>query len=192
MDIVIFTSSREAEIEEPVFCDRDTVKVDKTKCIGKSINIAPILTRYLKDLGYKVTVVDPFADDVSYEADEVIKGDTFKVPDEVVKDKYVIVATKHVYDTWAIMKSILGGAKEIAVVMSIKRAKVIMKRLIQAGISIEQLKRLRIPAGLDIGAKTDKEIALSIVAEILAVERGGSGRPLREVKGFEKIFEELK
>ncbi len=157
MDVLIFTSSREAVMEEPVFCDKDSVKVD-----------------------------------TDYEADMVIKGDSFKVPDELVKDKYVVIATKHVYDTWAIMKSILGGAKEIAVVMSIKRAKVIMKRLLQAGIPMEQLKRLRIPAGLDIGAKSEKEVAISILAEILAVERGGSGKPLKEVKGFEKIFDELR
>ena len=191
MDVLIFTSSREAVMEEPVFCDKDSVKVDTSKCTGRTITIAPYLARYLKDLGYKVIIVDPFADDTDYEADMVIKGDSFRVPDELVKDKYVVVATKHVYDTWAIMKSILGGAKEIAVVMSIKRAKVIMKRLLQAGIPVEQLKRLRIPAGLDIGAKSEKEVAISILAEILAVEKGGSGRPLREVKGFEKIFDEL-
>jgi len=191
MDVLIFTSSREAVIEEPVFCDKDSVKVDTSKCTGKTITIAPYLAKYLKDLGYKVIIVDPFAEDTDYEADMVIKGDSFKVPDELVKDKYVVIATKHVYDTWAIMKSILGGAKEIAVVMSIKRAKVIMKRLLQAGIPMEQLKRLRIPAGLDIGAKSEKEVAISILAEILAVERGGSGKPLKEVKGFEKIFDEL-
>jgi len=191
MDVLIFTSSREAVMEEPVFCDKDSVKVDTSKCTGKTITIAPYLAKYLKDLGYKVIIVDPFAEDTDYEADVVIKGDSFKVPDELVKDKYVVIATKHVYDTWAIMKSILGGAKEIAVVMSIKRAKAIMKRLLQAGIPMEQLKRLRIPAGLDIGAKSEKEVAISILAEILAVERGGSGKPLKEVKGFEKIFDEL-
>lgn len=192
MNIVIFASSREAEMEEPVFCDRDSVKVDTSKCTGKSISVAPFIARYLKDLGFNVTVVDPFADDTQYEADKVIKGTSFQVPDEVVKDAYVVVATRHVYDTWAIMKSIYGGAKEIAVIMSIKRAKVIMQRLLQAGISKEQLKRLRIPAGLDIGAKSEKEIALSIVAEILAVTRNGTGRPLSEVKDFSKVIEELK
>jgi len=156
MNIVIFASSREAKIEEPVFCDKDAVRVDINKCAGRSLSIAPFLARYLKDLGFSVIVVDPFADDTQYEADKVIKGVVFQVPDEVVKDAYVVVATRHVYDTWAIMKSIYGGAKEIAVVMSIKRAKEIMKRLLKAGISKEQLKRLRIPAGLDIGAKTGK------------------------------------
>lgn len=191
MNIVIFASSREAEMEEPVFCDRDTVKVDASKCTGKGLSVAPYIARYLKDLGFHVTVIDPFADDTPYEADKIIKGTSFQVPDEIVKDAYVIVATRHVYDTWAIMKSILGGAKEIAVIMSIKRAKVIMKRLLQAGISKEQLRKLRIPAGLDIGAKTEKEIALSIVAEVLALTRGGSGRPLSEVKEFAKVVDEL-
>ncbi|BAB65658.1 XdhC family protein [Sulfurisphaera tokodaii] len=191
MNVVIFASSREADMEEPVFCDRDSVKVDASKCTGRSISVAPFITRYLKDLGYHVTVIDPFADDTPYEADNVIKGTSFQVPDEIVKDAYVVVATRHVYDTWAIMKSVLGGAKEIFVIMSIKRAKVIMKRLLQAGISKEQIKRLRIPAGLDIGAKNEKEIALSIVAEILAVSRNASGRPLSEVKEFSKIVEEL-
>ncbi|WP_338602375.1 XdhC family protein [Sulfolobus tengchongensis] len=189
MKVVIFASSREAEMEEPVFCDRNTVKVDASKCVGKGINVAPYIARYLKDLGFNVIIVDPFAEESNYEADEVIKGTTFQIPDEIVRDNYVIVATRHVYDTWAIMKSILGGAKEIAVIMSLKRAEVILKRLIQAGIDKEKLKKLRLPAGLDIGAKSEKEIALSIVAEVLAVMRKGTGYPLRDVKGFDKLLE---
>jgi len=191
MKVVIFASSKEAEMEEPVFCDRDTVKVDASKCVGRSLGIASFIAKYLKDLGFRVTVVDPFAEDNYYEANEVIRGTTFQVPDEVVKDSYVIVATRHVYDTWAIMKSILGGAKEIAVVMSLKRAQIILKRLMQAGIDKEKLKALRLPAGLDIGAKSEKEIALSIVAELLAVIRGGTGLPLREVKGLEKLVDKI-
>jgi len=66
-----------------------------------------------------------------------------------------------------------------------------LKRLVQAGIDKVKLKKLRIPAGLDIGAKSEKEIALSIVAEVLAVTRGSMGLPLREVKGFEKLLEKL-
>ncbi|MUM64331.1 XdhC family protein [Acidianus infernus] len=191
MKIVIFTSSKEAQMEEPVICDRDTVKIDASKCIGRSLGIAPYVVKYLKDLGFYVIVIDPFAEDNDYEADEVIKGEVFSVPDELIKGNYVVISTKHVYDTWAIMKSILAGAKAIQVVMSIKRAKVILGRLIKAGISKEELKKLRIPAGLDIGAKTEKEIALSIVTEILAMERGTSGLPLSKVKEFEKVVDGL-
>ncbi|EZQ10887.1 MULTISPECIES: XdhC family protein [Acidianus] len=191
MKVVVFSSSKEANMEEPVVCDRDSVKVDASKCTGSSISPAPFIVKYLKDLGFRVTVVDPFAEPSSYDADEVIRGTSFQVPDEVVKDSYVVVATRHVYDTWAIMKAIFGGAKEIAVVMSIKRAKVIMKRLMQSGIEKEKLKKLRIPAGLDINAKGEKEMAISIISEILMLERGGTGLPLRDIKGFEKSLDEI-
>lgn len=40
MKVVIFASSKEAEMEEPVFCDRDTVNVDASKCVGRSLGIA--------------------------------------------------------------------------------------------------------------------------------------------------------
>lgn len=191
MKVVIFTSSKEAQVEEPVICDRDTVKIDGSKCVGKSLGIAPYVAKYLKDLGFHVVVVDPFAEDSEYEADEIIKGEVFSVSDELIRGNYVVISTRHVYDTWAIMKSILAGAKAIQVVMSIKRAKVILGRLIKAGIPKEELKKLRIPAGLDIGAKTEKEIALSIVSEILTIERGTSGLPLSKVKEFEKVVDEL-
>jgi xanthine dehydrogenase accessory factor len=189
MKVVIFASSKEAIMEEPVLCDRNTVKVDASKCTGSSISVAPYVAKYLKDLGYYVIVVDPFAGD--YEADEIIKGTTFQIPDEIVKDNYVLIATRHVYDTWAIIKSILGGAKEIAVVMSLKRARVILKRVLEAGIDKNMLKNLRIPAGLDINSKNEKDIAFSIVSEILMVDKGGTGLPLRDVKGYEKLVEEL-
>ncbi|MEM3317850.1 MAG: XdhC family protein [Metallosphaera sp.] len=191
MDVLIFSSSREAEMEEPVFCDRNTVNVDSSKCKGKSLGIAPIVARLLKMLGYKVIVVDPFAEDGDYEADQIIRGNSFQVPDELVKDKYVLVATKHVYDTWALMKAILSGAREVSAVMSLKRARVILKRLIEAGITKDKLLNLRIPAGLDLNAKEENEIALSIVAEIVAVSRGGTGIPLRDKKGLVKVVEEL-
>lgn len=191
MHVVIFASSRQAEMEEPIFCDRDTVKIDASKCLGKTLSVAVPLARYLKDLGFKVTVIDPFADEGDYEADEVIKGTVFTIPDELIQDRYVVVATRHVYDSWAIMKSIQAKARFIAVIMSLRRAKIILKKLLDAGFTKESLRNLRLPAGLDIGAKNEKEIALSIVAEILAVERNTTGKPLREVMSFEKMVDEL-
>jgi len=45
------------------------------------------------------------------------------------------------------------------------------------------LARVRVPIGLDLGAKTAPEIALAILAEIVATRYGGSGRPLVVSKG---------
>ncbi|QNE73973.1 XdhC/CoxI family protein [Streptomyces finlayi] len=52
------------------------------------------------------------------------------------------------------------------------------QRLREAGVTDAELARLHSPIGLDLGARTPEETALSIVAEIVAERRGGSGRPL--------------
>ena len=52
-------------------------------------------------------------------------------------------------------------------------------RLREAGVTEDELARLHSPIGLDLGARTPEETALSIAAEIVAKRRGGTGVPLR-------------
>ena len=56
-----------------------------------------------------------------------------------------------------------------------------VERLTAAGLSEEQIGRIAAPIGLDIGAETPEEIAVSIVGELLTIRLGGTGRPLSEV-----------
>ncbi len=56
-------------------------------------------------------------------------------------------------------------------------------RLLDAGVSRRELARLHSPIGLDLGASTPAETAVSILAEVLAARTGGSGRPLARVDG---------
>ena len=58
-----------------------------------------------------------------------------------------------------------------------------MARLVQAGLTPDELARLRSPIGLDLGARTPEETAVSIAAEIIAGRWGGSGEPLTETTG---------
>jgi xanthine dehydrogenase accessory factor len=57
------------------------------------------------------------------------------------------------------------------------------KRLIDAGLSGDELSRLRSPVGLDLGARTPEEVAVSVAAEIVALRWGGSGAPLTATGG---------
>ena len=58
-----------------------------------------------------------------------------------------------------------------------------LARLREVGLGEQDLARLRSPIGLDLGARTPEETAVSIAAEIVQHRWGGSGRPLGETEG---------
>jgi xanthine dehydrogenase accessory factor len=68
----------------------------------------------------------------------------------------------------------------IGIIGSRKRWSETVKRLNEAGISDEQLKRVHSPIGLGIAAETPEEIAVSIMAEVLMLRSGGSGKQMKE------------
>ncbi len=84
---------------------------------------------------------------------------------------YVVVASHGNYDEAALAGALKTNAAYIALVASKKRSVAIMEYLCEAGLSEEQLARIKYPAGLDIGAVTPEEIALSILAEIVELRR---------------------
>jgi xanthine dehydrogenase accessory factor len=57
------------------------------------------------------------------------------------------------------------------------------KRLVEAGLTEEELARLSSPVGLDLGARTPEETAVSVAAEIIALRWGGRGDRLSEREG---------
>jgi xanthine dehydrogenase accessory factor len=68
----------------------------------------------------------------------------------------------------------------IGMIGSQKRVRQVLQTLEKAGISAAQLSNVNAPIGLDIGALTPEEIAVSIAAELILVRRGGTGQPLSQ------------
>ena len=85
----------------------------------------------------------------------------------------VVVATQGVWDEEALAAALARDASYVGLVASPTRANVVRAWLRdEAGIPEERLAALRAPAGLDLGAETAEEVALSILAELVQVRRG--------------------
>jgi xanthine dehydrogenase accessory factor len=87
----------------------------------------------------------------------------------------VVVATHADSDEEALARVLRTGAGYVSLVASRRRAAAIVERLGRRGVSSERLGRLKAPAGLDLGAVTPAEIAVSILAELVQHHRGDKG-----------------
>ena len=94
----------------------------------------------------------------------------------------VVVATHGNADEDALARVLAGGAAYVSLIASRRRAAVVIDTLRQRGVSHQLISRLKAPAGLDIGAVSPEEIAISILAEIVQFRR--SAKPAEpEIEG---------
>jgi xanthine dehydrogenase accessory factor len=119
-----------------------------------STPVAATLTSLAQTMGYRISAVET-ADELSH------------LVDTAIAPPFVVVATMGVDDEAALMAALAARAPYVALVASPKRAAVVRETLSRSGVPDEELARLKAPAGLDVGARTQAEIALSIVAEIV-------------------------
>jgi xanthine dehydrogenase accessory factor len=135
--------------------------------------IAEALVRQAKQLDFKVTIIgEHLGTDRFPGADRYLDQLDFGQV-EVKPNSYVVVASHGNYDELALEAFLPSPAAYVALVASKKRTQSIRSYLEQDGVAEEVLARLKYPAGLDIGAITPEEIALSILAEIVQVHRRG-------------------
>jgi xanthine dehydrogenase accessory factor len=85
----------------------------------------------------------------------------------------VVVATHGSGDEDALEQALTSGAGYVSLIASRRRASAIVENLISRGLSRLDADRIKAPAGIDIGAVTPAEIAISILAEIVQRRRGG-------------------
>ena len=91
-----------------------------------------------------------------------------------------VLAHDYKYDLPVLRAVLATDAAYIGLLGSRARGRALLQYLADEGVSPEQLQRVRVPVGLDIGAQSAAEIALSVLAEAWAVIRGRAGGPMRD------------
>jgi xanthine dehydrogenase accessory factor len=94
---------------------------------------------------------------------------------------FVVVASQGAGDATALMAAVSSGARHVAMVASRRKARTLLDRLKAEGVAPDRLDRVKAPAGLDIGAIDPHEIALSVMAEIVAWRNARRSDSAREV-----------
>jgi xanthine dehydrogenase accessory factor len=146
-------------------------------------HVGAALAKVAGFIGYRATLIDDRAEFVTRERfpDEQIELITAKtwsaaVPEAVGNGRGVSVAVVtrgHNEDEECMRAIISTDADYIGLIGSKRRTNIVLERLRETGADEERLKEVRAPVGLDLGAVTPEEVALSILAEIVAERRGG-------------------
>ncbi len=175
---------------DPVEVFVETFPLPPTLLIFGAVHAAQPLTRFAKALGFDVIVSDARARLATAErfpdADRIIQGwpDETLAEVEVRSNTYVaILSHDPKFDEPALVGTLATPAAYIGAIGSRKTNEDRRRRLAEAGMSPRQIARMRAPIGLDIGAATPEEMAISILAEIIALRRGRSGGSLTNASG---------
>jgi xanthine dehydrogenase accessory factor len=156
--------------------------------VGGSHVAMPLVT-LARSLGFRTVIVDGrprFATRERFpDVDELLIG----IPSELVRriplrptTALVLVAHDYKYDLPVLRHALSGDVGYIGMLGSRRRGDAILRMLREEGVSEAALARIRVPIGLDLGGRTAPEIALAILAEIVASRYGGTGRPLALAK----------
>ncbi len=92
----------------------------------------------------------------------------------------VLVSRGHKQDEIALRAVVTRGAAYVGMIGSKRRVATVLRHLAEEGNPLAALEAVYTPIGYDIGAETPEEIAVSIISQLIAVRRGGSGRSLRD------------
>jgi xanthine dehydrogenase accessory factor len=161
-----------------------------------AVDIAEALCRGAKELGWDTVVADPrptFATrDRIRTADELL----VEWPEEALerialneRSAVVVLTHEERFDVPALVGALRSDAFYVGALGSRRTQERRREQLLAEGLSEAEIDRLSGPTGLDLGAETPAETAVSILAEILAVRTGRSGGRLRDASG--RIHAEL-
>lgn len=155
-----------------------------------AIDFAAALTRLGSFVGYHVTVVDAravFATRTRFpDADEVVVQwpHEFLRSAEIDTDTVIAVLTHdEKFDLPLLERALRSDASYVGALGSRATHERRVSALVELGVSEQSMNRLHSPIGLDLGARTPDETAVSIIAEIMKTVRGATGHELRRLSG---------
>jgi xanthine dehydrogenase accessory factor len=151
-------------------------------------HVGASLARLAAFAGYHATLIDDRAEFLSRERfpeeqiELLVAADWSSAVREAVGNgrgvSVAVVTRGHNEDEQCMQAVVRANPDYAGLIGSKRRTSIVIERLREAGVPEEQLKNIRGPIGLDIGAVTPEEVALAIMAEIVAERRGGTGSPL--------------
>jgi xanthine dehydrogenase accessory factor len=152
-----------------------------------AVEVARSLVRLARELGFETVVIDgraSFATPERFpEVDRLVIGWPDEVADEIglgPNDAVAVLTHDVKFDEPAIIEALRRGCRYVGAVGSKKTQGDRRQRLLDGGVTPDELARLRGPVGLDLGGRQPAETALAILAEVVAERYGGSGVPLKE------------
>ena len=153
-----------------------------------AVHIAVPLARLARMLAFRVTVVDPrrmFATEARFpDADQIIVDwpeDAFPGLDVGPGTSVAVLTHDPKIDVPALMLALTSGALYVGALGSRNTISERKTALADLGATPEQLARIHGPIGLDIGARTPSEIALAVMAEVVAVRRALPDRNISKI-----------
>ena len=150
---------------------------------------AEALVRLGKGLGWRVSLMGLDVTRERFTDPDLIIDELDFSKLSITKNSFIVVASHGNYDEDMLVAALQSEAPYVALIASKKRASAILQYLNEANLTQDQIARLKYPAGLDFGAVTPEEIALSILAEIIQRRRqlpttGGLDTPRHEPGGL--------
>jgi xanthine dehydrogenase accessory factor len=154
-------------------------------------HVGAALARLAHAIGYRVTLIDDRADFVTRarfpetEIELVAADEGWESAVRAASGKgrgvsVAVVTRGHNEDEECLRAVVSARPDYVGMIGSRRRTNIVLERLRETGVEEEILREVRAPVGLDIGAVSPEEVALAVLAEIVAKRRGGSGRPLSE------------
>ncbi len=145
-------------------------------------HIGRALAQLADFLDFHVAVLDDREDFANAEripeADEILCEDYEEALERypINSSTYITLVTRgHKQDEISLRKCLGRGAAYLGMIGSKRRTGAVLQHLLDEGFDPAELAKVRTPIGLDIGAETPEEIAISIMAEVIMTRRGGTG-----------------